>query len=135
MGLGHWGLSFRLVLPCSFLCTPIHSIPYTFGTYVATGYCNSPPAQLSMTVPAKCQVCLPGSQDHKFTFPEGDQIGPAGQVLPVDPDTQSQETRSGEGQRGKSQLFPGWTPSEGLAGRGRTKGQLQWEPSLWMCII
>lgn len=77
-----------------FLCTS--TLFSTLMPSVSSGCCNPPSAQLSMTVLTQCQICLPLSLDHKFSFPEGNLIGPADQVPPVDLATQSQGTRSGK---------------------------------------
>lgn len=100
---------------------PLRSPLHTFGSRVASGSRGSPPATLSRTVPAQCQVRLPVSLDLKSTFPEGNLISLAGQVPPVDPNSRGGEVGrhpvSGGGRAGAGDV-PGSAASEGLAGRG-----------------
>lgn len=94
MGLSLWGHSFYTILSFFIFPSVITSFP-TLYLWHAYGFKVPwpPPAPLSVKVPAQC---LPMSLDHKTTFLEGNQIGPASQLPHVKPDIPGQGSRSGE---------------------------------------
>lgn len=76
------------------LCNLFHFLLHTLGMHMASRYYD--PLQPHSLWRSLLSAELPMSLDHKTTFLEGNQIGPAGQVPHVNPGTPGQGSRSGE---------------------------------------
>ena len=126
--------------PCLFSVHLLHWL-HIFAVQVA--FCwgvggwrgASPPALTLHAQPGPCPVpSLPASvSGPQVQFPRKKPTWPCRSGAPVDPDTQGQRTKPGEGSRGRSQGDPGKAPSGGLERSGGPKESSSGSPFMDVC--